>query len=147
MPTVAQRAAELQLLALPGARLRFIGRELQMTAGIAPGVFGRVYDCLLRVYPGAVSPDVIVVKPDLNILARGEKIPHIYPYRGQGTRLCLWWPKGREWVPQMKLSDTFILWTAEWLYYFELWLQSGEWSGGGEHPVVSPRRWARPGLQ
>lgn len=34
----------------------------------------------------------------------------------------------------MKLSDTYIAWTAEWLGYFEDWLATGEWAGGGRHP-------------
>lgn len=33
--------------------------------------------------------------------------------------LLLWWPKQREWLPQMKLFDAYIAWIAEWLWYFE----------------------------
>lgn len=32
------------------------------------------------------------------------------------------------------LADTIIPWTVEWLYFYELWLATGEWLGGGEHP-------------
>jgi hypothetical protein len=28
-------------------------------------------------------------------------------------------------------------WAAIWLFYFEEWLASGEWKGGGEHPHLS----------
>jgi hypothetical protein len=27
-----------------------------------------------------------------------------------------------------------VPWTALWLFYFEEWLVSNEWKGGGEHP-------------
>lgn len=143
---MAQRALELRLLNLPESRISFSGRQLQVRVGISPGQFGRLYDCLLTVKPDGVQPDVIVLAPDLLTLAGGQKIPHTYMHEGKGTRLCLWWPKGREWIPQMKLADTFIPWTAEWLHFFELWLKTGEWLGGGEHPSTAPRRWARPTL-
>ncbi len=52
-----------------------------------------------------------------------------------------WMPKKREWRPQMQLSDTYIAWTAEWLWYFEDWLATGIWAGGGEHPRPRKKRW------
>lgn len=35
----------------------------------------------------------------------------------------------------MLLADTYVPWTMEWLVDFELWLATGEWLGGGEHPA------------
>ncbi|MFC5606088.1 hypothetical protein [Variovorax soli] len=140
---MAQRAAELRILRFPDATVRHSGRTLLFKAEIAPGEFGRLYQCLLKVKPDCQQPDVIVLEPDLQVLAGGRKIPHTYAYEGKGTRLCLWWPRGRDWIPTMKMADTFIPWTAEWLYYFELWLTTGEWSGGGEHPESTARRWAQ----
>ena len=32
------------------------------------------------------------------------------------------------------ISTTIIPWTIEWLYYYEIWLATGKWLGGGEHP-------------
>jgi hypothetical protein len=84
---------------------------------------------------------MVILKPDLRVLAGGKKLPHIYPYEGKGTRLCLWKPRYKEWDWSMKLSQTYIPWTVEWLWYFEEWLQSGIWAGGGDHP--SPRRLSR----
>lgn len=145
-PTMAQRAQELRSLNLPGARISFVGRQLQLLVSLSPGQFGRVYECLFTIKPDGVQPDVIVLTPDLSLLGGTGKIPHTYAYDGKGTRLCLWWPKGRQWVPDMKLTDTFIPWTAEWLHFFELWLKTGDWLGGGEHPSNKPRRWPRPRL-
>lgn len=34
----------------------------------------------------------------------------------------------------MYVCDTIVPWTAEWLLNYELWLATGEWVGGGEHP-------------
>ena len=128
IPTLAQRALELKGLGLPGATLGYSGRILNFRADISPGAFGRLYQCLLKVKPDGQQPDVIVLEPDLRALANGRKIPHTYAYDGKGTRLCLWWPKG----------------TAEWLYFFEVWLLTSEWSGGGQHPDPTPKRWVRP---
>jgi len=45
-------------------------------------------------------------------------------------------------LPQMKLVDTYIAWTSEWLWHFEDWLTTGVWAGGGEHPQQRRKRWA-----
>ncbi|WP_258193290.1 hypothetical protein [Paraburkholderia sp. BL25I1N1] len=39
----------------------------------------------------------------------------------------------------MKLADTHLAWTVEWLGYFEEWLVTGEWAGGGYHPTPRGR--------
>jgi hypothetical protein len=33
----------------------------------------------------------------------------------------------------MPLAMTVIPWISEWLYFYELWLVTGEWLGGGTH--------------
>lgn len=39
----------------------------------------------------------------------------------------------------MRLDLTVVPWTSLWLFYFEDWLDSGEWRGGGMHPADAPR--------
>ena len=73
-------------------------------------------------------PMVIVIEPNLIDLANGKKLPHVYQ---NPLRLCLFTPKLMEWNATMKISKTTIPWTYLWLYYFEYWLESGEWKGGG----------------
>lgn len=141
VPTLAQRAMELRRLGLPGSSVRLLsGRELHFRFTISPGQFGREYKCLLRMRPDSHAPEMFVVAPDLRSLAGDEPIPHIYRHDGPEVLLCLWWPKRREWVPQLKLTETFIPWTEEWLWYFEDWLMTREWSGGGAHPEPSRKR-------
>ncbi|WP_231502518.1 hypothetical protein [Herbaspirillum sp. RV1423] len=77
---------------------------------------------------------MIVISPDLKELAGARQLPHTYTHDGKGTKLCLWRPRYGEWRPSMKLSETYVPWTAEWLLYFEHWLAIDEWAGGGEHP-------------
>lgn len=145
-PNLARRALELDLLQIPGTTYSFrSGRELVYRLHLSPSAVSRIYTCDLHVRPGASPPEMIVLQPDLKSLASGKSLPHIYPYRGSGTRLCLWRPGKREWNPTMKLSETYVPWTLEWLWYFEDWLRSGEWTGGGEHPPEENkrRRWRR----
>lgn len=142
VPTLAQRGMELRALQLPGARLEFrAGRLLRYYFSISPGRYGRLYDCVLQIAPGNTRPRMFVMRPDLFELAGGRRPPHLYDHAGSGALLCLFWPKNGEWDARLKLANTFIAWTAEWLWYFEQWLKHGQWLAGGAHPMRVPRRW------
>lgn len=36
----------------------------------------------------------------------------------------------------MLLSDKVIPWAIEWLFYYEIWLATGEWQSGGEYTEI-----------
>lgn len=86
-----------------------------------------VYTVCVRYRPGR-PPTVRVLRP---VLAR--KAPHVYD---DGT-LCLYWPKEWRWRSSELLAGTIIPWTALWLYYYELWLDTGDWLGSSSH-TASP---------
>jgi hypothetical protein len=141
-PSVVRWRSELRSLNWPGARLRVVrGRKLHFSFKIAPTPFARVYDCQLNLYDDK-SPEVLVLSPDLTLLAEGRSLPHVYQHDGPGTKLCLWLPREKEWTPAMRLDETYLPWTAQWLDYFEEWLVTDVWSGGGAHPTVlaAPRQ-------
>ncbi len=140
VPTLSQRVLELARFDHPGARIYFRQRRLFYEFMISPGVFGRLYTCLLSMTPDSRGPQVHVLSPDLQLLAGDDKLPHIHRQKESGTHLCLWFPKKGEWQPQMKLTETYIPWTAEWLMYFEDWLVTRNWAGGGVHPEPRPGR-------
>lgn len=77
-------------------------------------------------------PNVYVASPNLLELANDRKIPHLYSQKKQ--KLCLFLPKVREWHFGKILSRTVVPWIYLWLFYFEEWLFSDEWKGGGIHP-------------
>lgn len=77
-------------------------------------------------------PQVYVLGPDLVALSGGRQIPHVYQQKP--TRLCLYLPEAREWLPSMFIDKTIVPWSYLWLFYFEDWLGTGEWKGGGIHP-------------
>lgn len=76
------------------------------------------------------SPNVFVLEPSPLKLAEGKKfLPHVYDTKKQ--RLCLYYPDGKEWNSSKPLTQTVMIWAIEWLYFYELWLITGEWLGGG----------------
>ena len=55
-------------------------------------------------------------------------------YSETPVNLCLYLPGTGEWSPDRRLDQTIVPWAALWLFYFEEWLWSNEWKGGGVHP-------------
>lgn len=87
---------------------------------------------LIRIeYKRGDIPRVFVRDPDLTALAGGREIPHVYK---NPLHLCLYLPRSGEWDGTMRIDQTFVPWALVWLYYFEEWLGSNEWKGGGVHP-------------
>lgn len=98
----------------------------------APSALGRVYTLRVEFSEGKL-PQVFVDKPDLVALAEGRKIPHVYSE--EPTRLCLYLPSSGEWHGGMLIANTLVPWAMLWLYFFEEWLVSDDWKGGGVHPT------------
>lgn len=73
------------------------------------------------IYRGPHAPRVYVLEPKL------EDSPHRY----DGNRLCLFDPREprRRWKADSKIGETIIPWTAAWLHYYELYLETGVWRG------------------
>lgn len=76
-------------------------------------------------------PQIFVIDPNLRTLAAGRTIPHLYDQAR--ARLCVYLPKTGEWHDRRLLSETLVPWSVLWLLYFEEWLVSDEWQGGGVH--------------
>ena len=72
---------------------------------------------------------VRVVEPVLQSLP-GKKIPH----RFRDGSLCLNLPE--EWNSSMPVAEILIPWISDWIYYYEIWLATGDWIGGGHEPCV-----------
>lgn len=59
-------------------------------------------------------------------------IPHQFGFdeKSKSVKLCL---QRRDWDSGQLIADTYVPWAMEWLVFFELWLATGEWLGGGDH--------------
>jgi hypothetical protein len=74
------------------------------------------------------NPVVRILKPELTIRKGFKTLPHI---NADGS-LCL--HVLGEWQPWMFVAETIIPWASSWLYFYEVWLATGAWFGGGTHP-------------
>jgi hypothetical protein len=55
------------------------------------------------------------------------------PHRYSDGSLCLYWPVEWTWSQDKLIADTILPWAALWLYYYELWLDCGEWRAPSSH--------------
>lgn len=83
------------------------------------------------------QPRVQVIWPLLERHSDYEEgpIPHVYRSEANPDLpyLCLFSPSGREWGTDDLISDTTVFWAAEWFYFYEGWLVTKKWRGGGRH--------------
>jgi hypothetical protein len=72
-------------------------------------------------YRGNKNPIVKVISPALV-----ENAPHIYPTE---KNLCLYHPSDFNWQKEKLIANEIMDWTAAWIYFYEVWLQTGKWYG------------------
>lgn len=92
----------------------------------------QLYTIFIFWHPVTMSlPYVIIENPPLRPRAGTvfAEIPHLIFNAEKPVKsgLCLFDPEGREWTPANLIAETTVLWTAEWLVYYELWHMTGEW--------------------
>jgi hypothetical protein len=99
---------------------------------LAPDAACATYDVSIT-YRGGDKPEVRVLEPQLRRRSDDEPIPHMYEHE----RLCLYLPGVREWTPGKQIATTIVPWTSLWLFFYEVWLATGEWMGGGVEPGMT----------
>lgn len=106
--------------------------QLLWSGKIRPSALSKEYAVVLF-YRLGESPKVWVIGDELEQLDNSS-FPHKYRIDRENkmVRICLY--RYSEFNSSKFLSNTIIPWTVEWLYFYELWLATGEWLGGGEHP-------------
>lgn len=102
-----------------------------------PSPLSRIYSVIIK-YDGSDDPVTWVVGSELRNL-KHEDFPHKYDIKPEENivRLCLFLPGAREWTKQKAIANTVVPWAIEWLYFYEVWLATGVWYGGGQHPEIS----------
>ncbi|WP_295212547.1 hypothetical protein [uncultured Chryseobacterium sp.] len=78
------------------------------------------------IYRGSLSPIVKVLNPQLV-----ENPPHVY--KSEDNKLCLYHPKNFKWTKEKFIAKEILEWTAGWLYFYEVWLETGVWYGPEAH--------------
>lgn len=105
--------------------------QLTWTWQAAPSALSRIYTLHVE-FKESGTPKVFVDQPDLIALAEGRRLPHVYSE--SPTQLCLYLPSSGEWHGSLLIANTVVPWATLWLYFFEEWLVSDDWKGGGVHP-------------
>ncbi len=70
-------------------------------------------------------PDISIVHPILD-----DKVHHTFQNK---KSLCLFHPEDYKWNEGISISKEMIPWAFMWIYFYEVWLETGEWLGP-EHP-------------
>lgn len=87
--------------------------------------------------------NAFIVKPKIK-KHNGQNPPHIYKYTSKWNEdkeeydelcLCLYLPGSGEYSTKDKLIENIISWAIKWTEFYEIWLLTGEWYGGGVHPT------------
>jgi hypothetical protein len=84
-----------------------------------------------------VQPRVQILRPLLEHHPEYEEgpLPHAYRNTVEPSLpyLCLFSPEMQEWTLSDLVAHTTVFWAAEWLYFYEGWLVTKKWKGGGRH--------------
>ena len=134
-PQNQRHSLAIQLIALqrdfPDGRGTIQKSHLIWICDILPNPLCRTYTIRLT-YRLGKNPTTQVIKPSLKALAGDRIIPHLYSQEDE--TLCLFLPWSSEWSENLFLSKTIIPWAHTWFLYFEHWIATDEWLGGGVHP-------------
>lgn len=101
--------------------------KLVWEGNLKPSSLSREYKVQL-ICERRVNPKAFLKGSNIKGIERVD-FPHHYKKTKHGVLLCLNYPA--EFNYSMKLTDTIIPWTLEWLCFYEIWLYTGEWLGGG----------------
>jgi len=71
-------------------------------------------------YRGSKTPKVFVIAPEIHARA---------PHRYSDNTLCLHYPPDHDWRADSIVALTIVPWIAEWLFFYECWLDTGKWAG------------------
>ena len=131
---LGQQLLHLRALGLEGSTGILHNRFLSFHYSARPTALSREYGLHLA-YRYGEKPETRILSPDVTELAKDHgRIPHLYEHH-HPVKLCLYLPRTREWGAEMSLARTVVPWAIDWLFHFEVWLATGEWIGGGEHPA------------
>lgn len=127
-PELVRHVKEVQNF-IPNVKVKWNAKSVELYLNVKPTEASREYSIKLVAKQKIKSIDVYVIDPQIDTCEDGRKVPHMYP---KGT-LCLFYPNYKEWNYYDSWVKTIIPWTTLWLFYYEIWKETGEWVGGGIH--------------
>lgn len=124
--TLVQQRYFLEIT-FPHFLVRTTRKELHCVGTIKPSPMSDTYKVELT-YKIPLRPKVHVLGPVLRLATGCDRLPHVF----DGDELCLY--VSGDWRPDMKISHFIVPWISVWLRFYEFWLATGSWEGGGTHP-------------
>jgi hypothetical protein len=121
--TAAEQAYFLRL-AFPRFRILSARNHLRCVGTLQPTAASDIYTIEIF-YMVPRRPRVRVLDPELQLAAGKTKLPHVF----EENDLCLY--ISGDWRPDLRISEFIVPWISFWLYFYEFWLLTGEWLGGG----------------
>jgi hypothetical protein len=116
----------------PGFRARTRGSTLHCVGVLQPSPTNDKYTIRLF-YDVPVRPQVRVLRPELKLAPGKTKLPHVFA----GNDLCL--HVLGDWRPDLRIAEFVVPWISLWLSFYEVWLATGEWFGGGHEPSTGTK--------
>lgn len=104
-------------------------RSVDVFIVLKPTEESQSYKLRISACVGSTIVNIYPVEPLIQQTVNGRKVPHMY-YDGS---LCLFYSDYNEWKYSDSWADTLVPWACLWLYYYEIWLITDEWLGGGIH--------------
>lgn len=110
------------------------GDNLYWEGNIQPTPLSKVYNVLILYHLNHYPRIEVFIKGDNLKKLDDPDFPHKYKiYKDKNAvKICL--DRYQQFNKYCFISNTIIPWVIEWLYYYEIWLATGDWLGGGEHP-------------
>ena len=108
--------------------LKLKGTSFEIVIKLQPTTVSKSYDVKIC-FDKYLGVSVFVINEKLEVAKNRSKLPHVWSHTKQ--KLCLYSWKKNQWTKEKLISSTIIPWASEWLEFYELWLISGKWLGGG----------------
>ena len=118
---------------IPGFDVQVQGKKLIGRGRLRPLEITDEYTVEIQ-YKLGEGPHVYILDPPLQY-RNGVRAEHMYG----DNEPCLYLPRSGEWRQSKLLTETIVPWTMLWLAFYETWLVTGEWDGGGVHPAPTTR--------
>jgi hypothetical protein len=131
--TLAQQVYFMRI-AYPAFSCASVRKSATWMGTLQPTALSCSYRLQMRYRP-TVAPEIKVLSPELKKYPAHEKLPHFYHSSGL---LCL--HDSDDWKPALPIAQTIMQWISGWLYFYEVWLFTGSWVGGGTHPDAPQHR-------
>jgi hypothetical protein len=122
----------IQIQAMKTCYPQFVARRLaegkiEWIGNLSPSPRMRPYEVSI-VHAGDARPKVRILTPPIK-----DNAPHRH---ADGT-LCLYHPDNFKWSRSKLISKYIVPWTIGWIYFYEVWLEHGEWIGPeAEHTEI-----------